>query len=208
MVPVKCNVHAWMNAYVGVLEHPFFAVTDANGRFSIPQLPPGTYTIETWHERLGTQTAAGHRRGEGHEGPDVHRYDGVADVKPRQRGGLSTQSARAGRLAVTGAADFVALTKPRLNLLVLVTTVAAYYPGRRARAAVGRLLHTIVGTALVAGGASALNQVWERDTDRLMRRTRRRPLPDARLHPQDALWFGVALVGRRHRRAGAAASTS
>ena len=56
MVPFKCNVHAWMNAYVGVLEHPFFAVTDDNGRFSIPQLPPGSYTIEVWHERLGTQT--------------------------------------------------------------------------------------------------------------------------------------------------------
>ena len=51
----------------------------------------------------------------------------------------------------------------------------------------------MVGTALVAGGASALNQLWERDTDRLMRRTRLRPLPDARLHPQDALWFGIAL---------------
>jgi plastocyanin len=55
MVPFKCNVHAWMNAYVGVLEHPFFAVTDSSGRFSIPHLPPGTYTVETWHERLGTQ---------------------------------------------------------------------------------------------------------------------------------------------------------
>jgi plastocyanin len=55
MVPVKCNVHAWMNAYVGVLDHPFFAVTDASGRFSIPNLPPGTYTIETWHEQLGTR---------------------------------------------------------------------------------------------------------------------------------------------------------
>ena len=56
MVPFKCNVHQWMNAYVGVLEHPFFAVTDDSGRFSIPQLPPGSYTIEVWHERLGTQT--------------------------------------------------------------------------------------------------------------------------------------------------------
>ncbi len=51
----------------------------------------------------------------------------------------------------------------------------------------------MIGTALVAGGASALNQHWERETDRLMRRTRLRPLPDARLHPQDAFWFGVAL---------------
>lgn len=56
MVPVMCNVHAWMQAWVGVVEHPFFAVTDAAGRFTIPQLPPGTYTIEIWHETLGTQT--------------------------------------------------------------------------------------------------------------------------------------------------------
>jgi hypothetical protein len=56
MVPFKCNVHAWMNAYVGVLEHPFFAVSDRAGRFSIAQLPPGTYTIEAWHERFGVQT--------------------------------------------------------------------------------------------------------------------------------------------------------
>ncbi len=56
MVPFKCNVHAWMNAYVGVLEHPYFAVSDEAGRFSIAQLPPGSYTLETWHERFGTQT--------------------------------------------------------------------------------------------------------------------------------------------------------
>jgi plastocyanin len=56
MVPVKCQVHAWMRGYIGVLEHPFFAVSDGDGRFSIPQLPPGTYTIEAWHERLGTET--------------------------------------------------------------------------------------------------------------------------------------------------------
>lgn len=56
MIPFNCNVHAWMNAYVGVLEHPYFAVTDENGRFSIPQMPAGTFTLEIWHERLGTQT--------------------------------------------------------------------------------------------------------------------------------------------------------
>jgi hypothetical protein len=56
MVPFKCNVHAWMHAYVGVLEHPYFAVSDEAGRFSIGQLPPGTYTLEFWHERLGTAT--------------------------------------------------------------------------------------------------------------------------------------------------------
>lgn len=56
MVPFKCNVHAWMNAYVGVLEHPYFAVTDASGHFSIPGLPPGAYTVESWHERFGRRT--------------------------------------------------------------------------------------------------------------------------------------------------------
>jgi heme o synthase len=90
-------------------------------------------------------------------------------------------------------ADFIALTKPRLNFLVLLTTMAAFYLGARAEQPLLLLVHTLVGTALVAGGASALNQVWERDTDRLMRRTRRRPLPDGRMHPQDAMWFGVLL---------------
>ena len=56
MVPFKCDVHKWMNAYVGVLDHPFYAVTAANGRFELKGLPPGTYTIEAWHEKLGTQT--------------------------------------------------------------------------------------------------------------------------------------------------------
>jgi hypothetical protein len=55
MVPFKCDVHGWMNAYVGVLEHPYYAVTDTNGKFELKTLPPGTYTIEAWHERLGAQ---------------------------------------------------------------------------------------------------------------------------------------------------------
>ena len=56
MVPFKCDVHRWMNAYVGVLDHPFFAVTGADGSFELKGLPPGTYTIEAWHEKLGTKT--------------------------------------------------------------------------------------------------------------------------------------------------------
>ena len=56
MVPFKCDVHRWMNAYVGVLDHPFYAVTGADGTFELKGLPPGTYTIEAWHEKLGTQT--------------------------------------------------------------------------------------------------------------------------------------------------------
>ncbi len=57
MVPFKCDVHGWMNAYVGVVDNPYFAVTGPDGKFSIKGLPPGTYTIEAWHEKAGTQTA-------------------------------------------------------------------------------------------------------------------------------------------------------
>jgi len=56
MVRIKCDVHAWMNAYAGVLNHPYFAVTANGGAFELKDLPPGTYTIEAWHEKLGTQT--------------------------------------------------------------------------------------------------------------------------------------------------------
>jgi plastocyanin len=56
MVPFKCDVHRWMNAYVGVLDHPFYSVTSDAGSFELKGLPPGTYTIEAWHEKLGTQT--------------------------------------------------------------------------------------------------------------------------------------------------------
>jgi plastocyanin len=58
MVPFKCDVHGWMNAYVGVLPHPYFAVTDKDGKFDLPNLPPGTYTIEAWHEKGGAQTTS------------------------------------------------------------------------------------------------------------------------------------------------------
>ena len=51
VVPVKCNQHPWMRAYVGVLSHPFFAVTDRDGRFEIRGVPPGTYTVVAWHEK-------------------------------------------------------------------------------------------------------------------------------------------------------------
>lgn len=56
MVPFKCDVHNWMTAYVGVVDHPFFAVTGADGSFSLKGLPPGTYTVEAVHEKLGRQT--------------------------------------------------------------------------------------------------------------------------------------------------------
>ncbi|MBM3771341.1 MAG: hypothetical protein FJW27_08645 [Acidimicrobiia bacterium] len=56
LVPFKCDVHGWMNAFVGVVDHPFFAVTDAEGKFELKGLPPGTYTVEAIHERLGAVT--------------------------------------------------------------------------------------------------------------------------------------------------------
>jgi len=56
MVRFKCDVHSWMTAWVGVMAHPYFAVTRPSGEFTIPNLPPGTYTLETWHEKLGTRT--------------------------------------------------------------------------------------------------------------------------------------------------------
>jgi hypothetical protein len=56
MIPVKCDVHAWMRSYIGVLDHPFYAVTDANGNFAIDGLPPGQYTIAAWHEVFGEAT--------------------------------------------------------------------------------------------------------------------------------------------------------
>lgn len=56
MVPVKCDVHGWMQAYVGVLTHPFYAVSSKEGLFEIKDIPAGKYTLEAWHETLGTKT--------------------------------------------------------------------------------------------------------------------------------------------------------
>lgn len=55
-IPVKCNVHPWMRGYIAVFKHPFFAVTGKDGQFDLSNLPPGTYTIKAWHEKLGTAT--------------------------------------------------------------------------------------------------------------------------------------------------------
>ena len=56
MIRIKCDVHGWMNAYVGVVDHPYFAVTSGGGKFELKNVPAGTYAIEAWHEKLGTQT--------------------------------------------------------------------------------------------------------------------------------------------------------
>lgn len=57
LIPVKCNQHPWMKSWIGVLKHPFFAVTKEDGTFEIKNVPPGTYTLEAWHEKFGTKTA-------------------------------------------------------------------------------------------------------------------------------------------------------
>jgi hypothetical protein len=57
MIPVKCNQHPWMKSYIGVLKHPFHAVSGKDGTFEIKGLPPGSYEIEAWHETYGAQTA-------------------------------------------------------------------------------------------------------------------------------------------------------
>ncbi len=91
-------------------------------------------------------------------------------------------------------ADFVELTKPRITFLVLITTLVGFYMGSRDGLNFLLLFHTILGTALVASGASALNQYFERDLDARMVRTRRRPLPDGRIVPYEALVFSAAIA--------------
>ncbi|MGH7895860.1 MAG: heme o synthase, partial [Candidatus Binatia bacterium] len=90
--------------------------------------------------------------------------------------------------------DYLALTKPRVVLMVLITTFVGYYLGAVGDFATLPLLHTLVGTALAAGGTMTLNQFMERGRDAHMMRTRHRPLPDGRLAPRDALVFGLVLL--------------
>ena len=88
--------------------------------------------------------------------------------------------------------DFVALAKPRLNLLVVASTLVGYAMADGDSLGFVRVGGLLLGTGLVAGGASAFNQVVERDLDALMKRTRTRPLPDQRLQPIEGLLFGSA----------------
>lgn len=94
----------------------------------------------------------------------------------------------------TRTADFVALAKPRLNMLVVVSAVAGYVMASGDTGDVVRLLCMTIGTGLVAGGASGFNQILEREPDALMQRTRLRPMPDGRLSVRDALLFAIALT--------------
>jgi protoheme IX farnesyltransferase len=107
--------------------------------------------------------------------------------------GVTTAAPVRATAAAGRPSDFLALTKPRLNLLVLITTLGGFYLAAPNGVHPLLLLHTLIGTALVAGGASALNQVWERDTDGLMRRTRTRPVPGGRLEVGESARFGILL---------------
>jgi protoheme IX farnesyltransferase len=90
--------------------------------------------------------------------------------------------------------DYVALTKPRLNFLVVATSAAAYYLGAPGTLEMVSMTYAVIGTALVAGGAAVLNQLYERDTDALMHRTQGRPLPAGRVAAPEARIFGAALA--------------
>jgi heme o synthase len=95
----------------------------------------------------------------------------------------------AGRLG-----DYAALAKPRLNVLVVASSAAGYYLASSSAPQLASMALAVGGTALVAGGAAVLNQVYERDTDALMMRTRMRPLPDRRVGVDEARAFGIVLA--------------
>jgi protoheme IX farnesyltransferase len=94
--------------------------------------------------------------------------------------------------------DYVALTKPRITWLILMSTGVGYFFGHKrpwsGAADWALLLHLLVGTGLIASGTAALNQWYEREADRLMRRTQARPLPAGKMTANRALWFGIALA--------------
>jgi heme o synthase len=118
----------------------------------------------------------------------------VSTPQPAIRGARQRTSLLNSRARI---ADFAELTKPRITFLVLITTLVGFYMGSPDGFNLLLLFHTIVGTGLVAGGASALNQYFERDLDARMVRTRNRPLPDGRLLPNEALIFAsvISLAG-------------
>lgn len=101
----------------------------------------------------------------------------------------------------TALSDYLELTKPSVTSLILMSTLVGFYMGARgsffgaglAAGSLALLLHTLAGTALIAGGTAALNHYLESDTDARMRRTAQRPLPARRLRPASALAFGLAL---------------
>jgi protoheme IX farnesyltransferase len=90
--------------------------------------------------------------------------------------------------------DYIELTKPRITWLIVMSAAIGFYFGHSGSWSIWTIVHTLFGTALIASGTAALNQWYERDADRQMRRTQLRPLPSGRLQPNEALWFGIGLA--------------
>jgi protoheme IX farnesyltransferase len=107
----------------------------------------------------------------------------------------SAQTASATTSEASRPALYLALTKPDVSFLVVMTTVAGYALGTHGPLDWMRMAHTVFGTTLIAAGTSALNHYIERDTDALMRRTASRPLPSGQLAPRQAFWFALSLLG-------------
>lgn len=93
-----------------------------------------------------------------------------------------------------GVKGYIELTKPRVTWLIVLSTGVGYYFGHHGLWSLWAVIHTLLGTALIASGTAALNQWYEREADAKMRRTHLRPLPSGRLAPNEALWFGTALA--------------
>jgi heme o synthase len=106
---------------------------------------------------------------------------------------LAIQPAPTGQSTPSKLSDYFALTKPEVNMLILMTTATGYLLGRTVALDSRKLLCTLIGTLLVASGTATLNQFLERVHDARMRRTAARPLPSKRLRPQEALCFGILL---------------
>src|SRR6202162_743227 len=106
----------------------------------------------------------------------------------------SMQATRTATAESSRPALYLALTKPDVSFLVVMTTVAGYALGTRGPLDWLRMAHTVFGTTLIAAGTSALNHYFERDTDALMRRTASRPLPSRQLSPREAFWFALCLL--------------
>jgi protoheme IX farnesyltransferase len=116
-------------------------------------------------------------------------------VSPGADVALEPRHSRAVR-AYAAIADYWALTKPEINFLIAIATFAGFYlgyPDRFYEFPYLRLIHTLLGTLLVASGTGTLNQYVERRFDARMRRTARRPLASGRMAPSSALWFGISL---------------
>ena len=128
----------------------------------------------------------------------AHEHDEYDDDRDDNRARYGHDTMSNGRAEAISAYEkpwaYVVLTKPDVTFLVVITTVAGFYLGSTGPMEWARLMNTLCGTLLVAGGTAALNQYIERQMDSMMRRTAARPLPLGILQPKEALLFGVATV--------------